>query len=210
MRNSILFFLLLFITKNYCNNLIINDSIKKENPILFAEMAIGFSNGDIKGFTGIGSLNYQYKNNLFTFRTLEIIDNKKVGSFLFLPLLVLEDRVNEYSFLYGRRYVYDNSSFSYSLGLAYINREYLIDDLNIVPNFNDLNYADESFVGLPFELNFKWFNSKKKRYRIYGLIPVGKPVGFANSIGFKFYGTVAKKSYFGIGVSFGLGWHKTY
>lgn len=210
MRNSILFFLLLFFTKSYCNNLITNDSIKRENPILFAEFVIGFSNGDIKGLTGLGSLNYQLKSNLFTFRTLEIIDNKKVGSFLFFPILVMEDRVNEYSFLYGRRFIYDNSSISYSLGFAYINREYLVDDLNTVSNYNDLNYTKQSFVGLPFEFNIKWFNSNKERYRIYGLIPVGRPISFANSIGFKFYGTVAKKSYFGIGVSFGLGWHKLY
>jgi hypothetical protein len=210
MKNIILIILLLSFGNNYCNNLISNDSIKSQNPILFAEMVIAYSNGDVKGLSGIGSLNYQYRNNLFSFRGLEIIDDKKVGNFLIFPFLVQEEKINEYAILYGRRFIYDNHSLSYSLGVAYIDREYLVDDLNTVSNYYNLNYAEESFVGLPFELNVKWFNSKKERYRIYELIPVGRQVGFANSIGFKFYGAIAKKSYIGIGISFGLGWHKTY
>ena len=210
MRNSILFFLLLSCCKNYSSNLISNDSIKKENPILFAEMVIGYSNGSVKGLTGVGSLNYQFKNNLLTFRSSEIIENEKVGNFLFIPVLILEEKLNEYSFLYGRRFVNGNSSKSYSIGVAYLDREYLVDDLNNLENYNNLNYNQESFIGLPFELNIKWFNSKKERYRIYELIPVGKPVAFANSIGFKFYGTLSKRTFIGIGVSFGLGWHKEY
>lgn len=210
MKNLILILLLLSFGNNYCNNLISNDSIKSGNPILFAEMVIGFSNGSIKGLSGIASINYQYKNNFFTFRGLEIIDDKKVGSFLFIPFLVQEEKINEYALLYGKRFIYGNHSLSYSLGVAYIDREYLLDDLSTVSNYNNLNYAKESFVGLPFELNVKWFNSKKERYRIYELIPVGSPVGFANSIGFKFYGAIAKQSYIGIGISFGLGWHKKY
>jgi len=183
---------------------------EKKNPILFAEMVVGYSNGSIKGMTGMGSLNYQFNNNLLTFRSLEIIDNKKVGSLFFLPVLILEERLNEYSFLYGRRFVDENSSMSYSVGIAYLKREFLLDDLSTIDNYDSLNYGKDSYIGLPFEFNIKWFNSKKERYRIYELIPVGKPVSFANSIGFKFYGTLSKTTFIGIGVSFGLGWHKEY
>ena len=56
-----------------------------------------------------------------------------------------------------------------------------------------------------------FFKSKKERFRIfYGLIPVGEPISFGKSFGFKLSANIAKKSYIGLGLTFALGWHKIY
>lgn len=178
---------------------------EKNNPIVYAEMIIGYSNGSSKGVTSGGTLNYQRKNNLFSYRYLELSENRKEGSFFFIPVLVEVEILREQAIMYGRRFVDENTSYSFSAGIAYVDREFLIDDANGV-----LKYNNTQSIGFPFELNIKWFNSKKERYRIYELIPVGKPTSFANSIGFKFYGNVSKTSFVGLGITFGLGWHKNY
>lgn len=178
---------------------------EKTNPIVYAEMIIGYSNGSSKGVTSGGTLNYQRKNNLFSYRYLELSENRKEGSFFFIPVLVEVEILREQAIMYGRRFVDENTSYSFSAGIAYVDREFLIDDTNGV-----LKYNNTQSIGFPFELNIKWFNSKKERYRIYELIPVGKPTSFANSIGFKFYGNVSKTSFVGLGITFGLGWHKNY
>jgi hypothetical protein len=113
--------------------------------------------------------------------------------------------MRENAFMYGRRLVDGNMSYSYGAGISHIDREYLMDETN-----NLLKYDNEQFIGLPFEFNVKWFNSTKQKYRIYELIPVGQPTSFANSIGFKFYGSISKRSFVGLGITFGLGWHKVY
>lgn len=178
---------------------------EKTNPIVYAEIIIGYSNGSSKGVTSGGTLNYQRKNNLFSYRYLELSENRKEGSFFFIPVLVEVEILREQAIMYGRRFVDENTSYSFSAGIAYVDREFLIDDTNGV-----LKYNNTQSIGFPFELNIKWFNSKKERYRIYELIPVGKPTSFANSIGFKFYGNVSKTSFVGLGITFGLGWHKNY
>lgn len=178
---------------------------EKTNPIVYAEIIIGYSNGSSKGVTSGGTLNYQRKNNLFSYRYLELSENRKEGSFFFIPVLVEVEILREQAIMYGRRFVDENTSYSFSAGIAYVGREFLIDDTNGV-----LKYNNTQSIGFPFELNIKWFNSKKERYRIYELIPVGKPTSFANSIGFKFYGNVSKTSFVGLGITFGLGWHKNY
>jgi hypothetical protein len=63
---------------------------------------------------------------------------------------------------------------------------------------------------LPIELNFKWFKSKKKRYRIYGIIPVGEPTSFGRNFGFKLVGNISKNSFVGLGIVYGFGIHKKY
>ena len=178
---------------------------EKTNPIVYAEMIIGYSNGSSKGFTSGGTLNYQRKNNLFSYRYLELSENRKEGSFFFIPVLVEVEILREQAIMYGRRFVDENTSYSFSAGIAYVDREFLIDDTNGV-----LKYNNTQSIGFPFELNIKWFNAKKEPFRIYEMIPIGKPTSFANSIGFKFYGNVSKTSFVGLGITFGLGWHKNY
>lgn len=178
---------------------------EKTNPIVYAEMIIGYSNGSSKGVTSGGTLNYQRKNNLFSYRYLELSENRKEGSFFFIPVLVEVEILREQAIMYGRRFVDENTSYSFSAGIAYVDREFLIDDTNGV-----LKYNNTQSIGFPFELNIKWFNAKKEPFRIYEMIPVGKPTSFANSIGFKFYGNVSKTSFVGLGITFGLGWHKNY
>jgi len=181
------------------------DSISKQNPILFAEIAIGYSNGAVKGNTGVFTLNYQEGKHLFSYRFLEIVEYDYAGSFLFIPEYVLIDQVRENSLLYGRRIIDGNTSYSYSAGIGVVSRKFLADETSEVQIYNS-----DVFVSFPFELNIKWFNSKKMKYRIYELIPIGQPTSFANSIGFKFFGNVSKKSFIGIGLTIGLGWHKIY
>ena len=177
----------------------------KTNPIVYVETILGYSNGGYKGLTGGGNLNYQYKNNLFTARLLELSNYRKDGTFIIIPVYTLIERIREYGFLYGKRIIEGNTSYSYSAGISLVDREYLDDTSTTI-----LKYDTNQTFGFPFELNIKWFNSKKERYRIYEIIPVGKPTAFANSIGFKFYGDISKKSFIGLGLTFGLGWHKNY
>mgnify|MGYP005996356589 CR=1 FL=1 len=59
-------FLLIFSSLKAQENL---DSLSlKPNPIVFGDFSLGYSNGFVKGFTVGGSINYQKKNDLFTFR----------------------------------------------------------------------------------------------------------------------------------------------
>jgi hypothetical protein len=178
---------------------------EKTNPIVYAEIIIGYSNGSSKGVTGGATFNYQKNKNLFSYRFLEITENRKDGSFFGIPNYIKVEEINEHALMYGRRFVDDNTSYSFSAGIAHVDREFLIDDTNGV-----LKYDNTQSIGFPFELNIKWFNAKKEPFRIYEMIPVGKPTSFANSIGFKFYGNVSKTSFVGLGITFGLGWHKNY
>lgn len=177
---------------------------EKTNPIVYAEIIIGYSNGSSKGVTSGGTLNYQRKNNLFSYRYLELSKIRRQET-QFLPDYIQIESVREQALLLGKRIVEDNLSYSFSAGIAYVDREFLIDDTNGV-----LKYNNTQSIGFPFELNIKWFNAKKEPFRIYEMIPVGKPTSFANSIGFKFYGNVSKTSFVGLGITFGLGWHKNY
>ena len=178
---------------------------KKSNPIIYIETMFGYSNGGYRGLTGGGNLNYQYKNNLFTVRYLEFTNSKNEGVFIIIPVYTLVERIKEYGMLYGKRIVEGNTSYSYSAGISLVERKFLDETGTTV-----LKYNISKAIGFPFELNVKWFNSKKERYRIYEIIPVGKPTAFSNSIGFKFYGDISKKSFVGIGITFGFGWHKIY
>jgi len=152
-----------------------------------------------------GSINYQTQNHLFTSR---IVQNRTInagiaGSFpIFIPFAKLKSEANEYSLLYGRRYISDSSSFSFSGGISYSTYKERVESSNI--------FAKHRFIGLPVEFNIKWFKSKKSKYRIYELIPVGKPSAIGNSSGFKFLANISENPYVGIGLTLGLGKHKIY
>ena len=184
------------------------DSIKiKTNPIVFAEMFGGFANGASRGWAGGGSINYQYQNNLFTIRRLTFDEVRYEGTFIIIPIFTNVAKTDDYALMYGRRSIDRNSSFSYSAGISIVKYRSL-DEVNSTQN--NLNHIEQSFIGFPLECNVKWFKSKKEKYRIYGLIPVGRPTALGNSFGFKAFATISKRSFVGIALIFGIGYHKNY
>lgn len=179
------------------------DSIlKKPNPIVFGNLSLGYGNGSLRGLMGGVSLNYQTKNNLFTFRHLEIIKYDNIDFFIIIPINIESRNIREYSILYGKRYIEEGTSYHFSGGFSYNSYQQRKE--------NDI-IASEHFVGFPIEAGISWFKDKKERFRIlYGLIPVGKPTGFGRSIGLKLHANIASRTYVGIGLTFGVGWHKAY
>lgn len=186
--------------KNYCCLLRAQEKVDLENTnlIVFAELFLGYS------------VNYQAGNNLFTFRNLYVASknpnrDKSLSQAFIFPAYINGNSLNAYSLLYGKRFINNASSFSVSVGLS---TNTLVNRFEV----NDLKYRFKSnYIGFPFEVNYKLFKASKKRFRVlYGLVPVGQPTAFARSIGFKLYGNFSKVSHVGIGVNFGLGWHKKY
>ncbi|MEZ4797967.1 MAG: hypothetical protein R2785_12460 [Flavobacteriaceae bacterium] len=177
---------------------------QKTNPIIFIEGLFGYANGNLSGLTVGGEINFQYKKDLFTFR---VQNHSEAKSLWFFPVNLKFSKINidEYSLLYGKRFIDDNESYSISIGISNNIKHERVNENN--ENF----WTNESYFGFPFELNIKWFKREKERYRIlYGAVPVGKETGFGRSIGLKLYGNVAKTTYIGIGLTFGYGWHKKY
>lgn len=195
----IVIFLVIFSSIKAQENL---DSLNtKPNPIIFGDFSLGYSKGFVKGFTVGGSVNYQKKNNLFTFRTLQVINIKKIDFFLIFPYNIESETMTEYSLLYGKRYIEEGFSYHFSGGISFATY-----DKNFENDKLALNY-----FGFPVEVGVSWFKNKKRRFRVlYGLIPVGKPTSFGRSIGFKLHANITKRSYVGLGLTFGLGWHKIY
>ncbi len=209
MKSALLFLFLPFL--GFGKNLVDNDSIQKNNPIIFSEFSIGLGKGSSSGGYLGANLNYQYKEHLFTFRYNEFVGieyNKGIGYSIF-PSYKNVENFSEYSLLYGNRYVENGFSFSWSagLGIVYNERRKYIPEQNKYGKWNN-----NTNIGIPIELNVKWFKSEKKRFRAYyGLIPVGKKkVVFGRSFGFKFIGNISKNSYFGVGITYGFGTHKEY
>ena len=178
------------------------DSIKvKEHPIVFGDFLLGYSNTGKRAATVGLNLNYQLNNNLFTFRTSETTSIDRIDWFLIFPISIVSNTTTEYALLYGKRYIEDDLSYHFSGGISY----------NINEDINGNIKTKDIFAGFPLEIGMSFFKPKKERFRVfYGLIPVGKPTGFGRSIGFKLYANIAKRSYVGLGVTFGLGWHKIY
>ena len=186
------------------------DSIEKTNPIIFVESYGGIGGGSTFNFFGGLGLNYQFgKTDLITFRTAAIIGTSReyaaLSPTLILPFLVQREVQYEYGFLYGKRWTYGNYSLSGSAGISHFNRFYY-------ENIQDEEKLRETYFGVPFEFNLKFFKARKQRFRAYyGLIPIGKKkVSFGRSVGFKLTGNIAKHSNLGIGINYGFGWHKKY
>lgn len=178
---------------------------EKTNPILFLDGSAGYAVGKIEGPMFNIGLHYQHKNDLFTLR-YQYVSGDDIGilaPYPFYELFRIDEEINEYAVLYGKRYVYDNNALSFSLGAGYL-------DHKVASADNSRGYDHEGNIGLPFEVNFKWFKREKAPYRIYGVIPVGGKTSFGNSFGFKLSGAVSKTSYIGIGLCFGIGYHKEY
>ncbi|QTE21445.1 hypothetical protein [Polaribacter cellanae] len=174
------------------------DSIKiKTNPIIFTGMNLGFTSAELRGFNLGFNVNYQQKNNLFTLKYTAILEEEDFG--YLIPFFNANSVTSQFSLLYGKRYIEDNFSYHFSGGISYSHT-----------NDRKINKRYQYF-GFPIEIGVNWFKSKKKRLGLlYGLIPVGKPTGFGRSFGIKLYANIAKKSYVGLGLNFGIGWHKKY
>ncbi|SDS56152.1 hypothetical protein SAMN05216503_3454 [Polaribacter sp. KT25b] len=193
-------FFLLIISSTFAQEK--RDFIKvQENPIVFSDFILGYSNSGKSAVTAGFNINYQKNNNLFTFRTLQTISVDKIDWFLFVPISTVSNTTTEFAVLYGKRYIEDGISYHFSGGISY----------NINEDVNGNLKTRDNFAGFPLEIGMSFFKSKKERFRVfYGLIPVGKPTSFGRSIGFKLYANIAEKSYVGLGLTFGLGWHKIY
>lgn len=207
-----LLFLFLFSITVVSQEVVINDSIRRTNPVIFIESFAGFggSNGNLIGSLG-GSLNYQFnKKDLLTTR---FISNASFGSsyiqtspFTVIPFLVKTEKQQELALLYGKRFTFDNYSVSLSTGISIIRRDFFREN---VTYFEEVT---EEYYGVPFEINIKFFKSKKSRFRAYyGIIPIGKKrISFGRSVGLKIIGNASKSGYVGFGVTYGFGWHKKY
>lgn len=191
-------------------------TVEKTNPIIFSEFFMGLGSGNsFGGYLG-GNLNYQHKKNLFTLRytgfgAIEYTKVKggNISHLLILPAYINIEQINEYALLYGNRYINNGFSFSWSAGLGLVHHK----ERNYIESLNQYsNWESSTNIGIPLELNVKWFKSEKKRFRAYyGIIPIGKKkVAFGRSFGFKFIGNISKNSYFGLGISYGFGTHKDY
>jgi hypothetical protein len=204
-----LFYFILFLCYNSSAQ-IDTDSIKvKSNPIIFGDFMIGGAGGEANGLAFVFGLNYQINKDLITLRSAYLLaENKNVNileALLIIPIFIGGDSVNEFSLLYGKRFVFNGSALSISAGVS-------TNLIKFKETINDEKIARRnSYIGIPFEINFNFFKKEKKRYRVvYGLIPVGKPTSFGKSIGLKVFGNFGEYNYFGIGLNTGIGWHKKY
>ena len=203
MKTWILFCLLLL-----CNVVGFSQDSLKTNPVIFMEGYIGRSVLAARGWNIGLSLNYQFKRNLITLRTTTIADRRYIGmerkSDFFLSLPDLQNAYDDYAILYGSRFVKEGHSLSASFGLSYNQWTHFERIRGKTQKF------DSSYIGIPYEFTIKWFKKDKERYRIYGLIPVGKPTALGHSYGLKLYGNISKNSFVALGVSSSIGYHKKY
>ncbi|WP_157687514.1 hypothetical protein [Pedobacter psychrophilus] len=182
------------------------DSIIKSNPIVFADLSFGYSGGRAGGI-GIGlETSYQFKNNLLSARYIgnsKIDNNGFISPFIPIPDLEARSTAEEFSLLYGYRKIKDGHSFSLSGGLSR-NKYTFYGDGGNNP------YKRDFYIGFPFEANIQFFNKRKRRIRLYGFIPIGKPTALGNGFGLKAFGNISRNSYAGLSLSFGFGYFKKY
>ncbi|TBV28160.1 hypothetical protein DMZ43_03715 [Meridianimaribacter sp. CL38] len=182
----------------------------KSNPIVYVDFLVGASNSgnEVNGLTFGFSANYQINKDLFTFRSTYIAETNPdagLASVLIVPLFIGGDSLNEFALLYGKRFVFNGSAISISAGVSSNLLRY-----SRTVDGEKFRY-NESYIAVPFELNFNFFKAKKKRFRVlYGIIPVGQPTAFGRSFGVKIFGSLGEFNYFGVGLNLGLGWHKKY
>ena len=179
---------------------------ENQNPVLFADVSMGHSWGGAGGFTGGASLHLQTGRHFWTgrFSGTTRVDAKFLSILVPVPFFEEKSSLEEYSVLYGRRWVEGGRAFSFSAGVSHSRlRQQLKASL---PPTQKMTTA----VGLPFAASVKWFKARKERFRIYGIFPVGQPTGFGGSFGFTFVGNLSRYSYAGIVASMGLGYHKQY
>lgn len=207
------FFLLIFVlSQGYSQSLPVNTLKASSNPIVFLEGYGGIGGGeDLITVYGLQA-NFQFfEKDLVTFR-LTHYENLKSDPVLFgfaaFPLFVKKNTLDEFGLLYGKRYIFRNSSFSFSGGGS-LNEEVYYSYNQEIKGYEQHKTQK---IGFPFEFNIKWFKPRKSRFRAYyGLVPIGKrEVAFGRSFGFKIIGNVSTRTYVGLGISYGFGFHKKY
>lgn len=180
---------------------------ENKSPILFTEFLLGSTDRDVI-VLGAG-LNYQAGLHLFTAkysRHAEFGEDYILPGFIIAtPYLKTRRLINEWALLYGPRLNFEGFSASISAGVSQSFLQRRFEDFE---GSEVLKYSN--YVGVPYELNIKFFKKVKRRYRIYGFIPVGKPTGFGRSVGLKLFGNFSRQNYAGFGFSLGLGVHKIY
>ncbi|MFH6996105.1 hypothetical protein [Flavobacterium sp. FlaQc-48] len=180
------------------------ETTEKTNPILYGEIFGGLTGMKHFGFSGGAELNYQYKKSLFSLRYANVVGyiSNDINPFFPLPTYYKSDDNSEYAVLYGRRWMSERRSFSVSAGISCNNldsKRRIVDEAEETYTYIR-NY--ETFYGVPFEANYKWFYKRKKSKLVYNaLIP---------SIGVKLLGNISKNSYIGVGVSIGFGFAREY
>lgn len=132
------------------------------------------------------------------------MDAKILSPFLPIPVFEQKSNMEEYAVLYGRRFIKTAKAYSFSLGISHSTLREQVK--NTAPPFERKTTA----IGLPFEAGIKWYKPRKERFRIYGLLPVGRPTGLGGSVGFKLLGNISRYSYAGVAFSVGFGYHKQY
>ncbi len=182
-----------------------------KNPILFLEFMLGSarefkpkSGGLLTGFT----FKNEVKGNLYAIRFLKRSKLRLgVASALIpVPYVKRKKTFKEIGLLYGRKWNFYDGSISISGGVSF-NR--YIDKMYLKKNQTTTHTSNN--IGLPLEVNLKFFKGRKKRFRaFFGLIPMGKPTNFGRSIGVKLVANISKYNFIGLAVTYGFGNHKRY
>jgi len=192
----------------YTLNCFSQDSLKKPNPIIYFESCLSLPLNQ-SGVQLNLDLNYQVRSSLYTLRFVGAgyfdVGTVALSPVNYFPTISGKGGLEEYGILYGRRSVKAGHSFSISAGLSFNDRTGYVAGIN-----NQQQHYESFYIGLPFEMNVLWFKPVKRRYKVYGIFPVGKPTAFGNSFGFKLSGNISEHSYFSLGIVFGMGDHKEY
>jgi len=186
MKRSIIVILLCGFTFACFGQKSIDSISKNKSTYLFFDFSEGVIVGDIKGF-GFGlSGNYQNNKDLFTLRTNYVFETSDILATLFQ--YKEGTSINEYAILYGKRYIYNSSSLSFSLGISSNLWKYdSSENNNRVVN-------RKYYIGLPFDVTLMGFNKKTEEM---GML-----------LGAKLFGNIGKASYVGIAINLSIGKHK--
>lgn len=175
----------------------------RSNPIIYADLTFGGADGSSDGFMlGMG-LNYQRNSHLFTLRWA-VLGDLSMDVIDYPPEPYYTETINDYGVLYGQRFIFGGTSLSVSAGASLYRRQTGVRIQGVTTHDRD------AYIGFPFEIDFKLFKRERRPYHIYGLIPVGPPTSFGQSIGIKVMGSVSHTGFIGVGLTFGLGMHKEY
>jgi hypothetical protein len=191
-----IFLVLLFLNSIQAQQTDDTESKEKSNPIIYAEAFGGFAVVQNIGLAGGGELNYQTGKNLFSFRYTNAVGYTRKENYIVPTYDKVADN-NEFALMYGRRWLKESRSYSISAGLNYNSFEFINRDSD---NNRYSNY--KYFYGMPFEANYKWYYSKRRSNLIFNMmIP---------SVGIKLFGSIARNTFVGVGLTLGLGLPKEY
>ncbi|MDQ6471950.1 hypothetical protein RB619_14965 [Flavobacterium sp. LHD-80] len=199
MNRTLLWIFLAFVFSNSVSGQEASNLEKEEktNPIIYFEGFGGFAVARNIGLAGGAELNYQTGKNLFSFRYTNAVGYTQKEENYIVPAFDKEEDLNEVALMYGRRWLKENHSYSISAGLNYSSIDLINRDFD-----GNRNSNNKYFYGVPFEANYKRFYSKRRTNLIFNMmIP---------SVGFKLFGSIAKYSFVGVGVTLGFGLPKDY